>query len=195
MIVNIADELFRIDNKSNDLFSFFRDYIVDDESMIKSESIKIIENGNNEIEIFRQVNNHLCSKKKILFHGVSIKQFSSGLVILGPSGSGKTTLAKKMICADSKSQIICDDKIIIGMKGERLVAWSTPWLGKEHIGSNDVIQIDKIIVTPIKNNLIIMDEKLKVDIILKQIMPITLKSIINVADIVDFIVKNVPFYQ
>ena len=115
--------------------------------------------------------------------------------IIGQSGSGKTTLAKKITSFFNDSKIICDDKIFVGVKDEKIIAWSSPWLGKEKIGINGHSMVDMVIISRVQECKLVTDKNQMIDAILTQIMPISINTIKPVSKVINVLIKQVPFFQ
>ncbi len=63
----------------------------------------------------------------LVLHAAGVLSSQQGLIFTGPSGAGKSTLAQRF--ADQGASVLSDERIILRIDGERIVAYGTPWVG------------------------------------------------------------------
>ncbi len=78
-------------------------------------------------------------------HAAAIEHQGSAILFAAPSGTGKSTHAAlwRMYCDNVK--IINDDKPLIGMDGEILTVFGTPWSGKDVKNENIYVPLKAIV--------------------------------------------------
>lgn len=67
-------------------------------------------------------------KGKLLVHALTIVVDDWGYVLFGRAGSGKSTMAHQWIdYFDERAFILSDDRTILSVENNTLVAWKSPW--------------------------------------------------------------------
>ncbi len=88
--------------------------------------------------ILRKYSKVLLDKySAMLFHGSTVKCGDGAFVFTAPSGTGKSThtaLLKKYL--GDKLTYINDDKPILKVVGDSVIAYGSPWNGKHGLGEN-----------------------------------------------------------
>ena len=82
--------------------------------------------------IFDKIASKLPDYNRLLMHGALIEYEGEGFIFAAPSGTGKTThisLWKKYL--KDKAFIVNGDKPVLTLEGDNVVAYGTPWCGKE----------------------------------------------------------------
>lgn len=89
------------------------------------------------LAIFRKIANAIPSTNRLVFHGATISYEGHAYVFTAPSGTGKTThirLWKRTFRDDV--DIINGDKPILRIQSTQVIAYGTPWAGKERWETN-----------------------------------------------------------
>lgn len=95
--------------------------------------------------LYRDIPNLLIGEGVILIHGVLIEHNRKGYIFTGPSGVGKSTHASFWIeLYPTNTQIINGDKVLLKLTNNGVVAYGSPWKGKERIGINKRVKLDSI---------------------------------------------------
>ena len=159
--INLANMTVRIEGVYDTLREYCKEYIATDEK-IEDFSIVITpadiqrerENGeyernsDNYIEIIMallKVADELPGRNKVLMHGAVVAWKQAGYIFTAPSGTGKTThvrLWKKYFGSDA--EIINGDKPILEVREDEIIAYGTPWAGKERLQKNSCVPVKGI---------------------------------------------------
>ena len=149
--------------------------------------------------VYRQIAEKLPDYDAFLIHGAALRIDDKGYLLSGPSGTGKTTHAKlwKKEFAD-RMRIINDDKPILRIVDDTIVAYGSPWSGKEKWYNNNSAPLKAIIfVNQAKENHIEkMDKKQSWDQIMNQVYRSTeLNNMKKTLEFVDKMVNTIPIYS
>ncbi|MBR4911017.1 MAG: hypothetical protein IKZ47_06830 [Clostridia bacterium] len=148
--------------------------------------------------IYRQIAEKLPRYHRAVMHGAVIAYKGKAYMFIAKSGTGKTThigLWKKYFEGVS---VINGDKPIIAAGDNGIIAYGTPWAGKEMEQSNISAPLAGIcLIKRSKNNSIRKlgsDEALNA--LFKQVyMPEDPESLRLTISLIDDIIKHVPFYE
>jgi len=94
--------------------------------------------------ILRKIAQHSLMHNRLLMHGACIAYGGKGYIFVAPSGTGKTTHVKlwqRML--GERAAIVNGDKPILSL-GEEILAFGTPWNGKENLGSPGAVPLAAI---------------------------------------------------
>jgi hypothetical protein len=97
------------------------------------------------ILLCRKVQQALLLHRCLLIHSVALEMAGDGYLLLGQSGVGKTTLARHCLQALPDARIINGDKPLVRFLHERILAYGTPWCGKENYGGNGCVPIRRLV--------------------------------------------------
>ncbi len=97
------------------------------------------------LSVYRKIARILPMYQGFLMHGVVIEAFGTGIALVAASGMGKSTHAGywKELFGD-ETIIINGDKPILRLKNGKLIAYGTPWAGKEGLNENRGTELRKI---------------------------------------------------
>lgn len=160
--INLANMIIRIQGVHDTLREYCKDYItakeVSEENFeitVTSEDIrrergtgKYEQNSDNYIEIILtllKIADELPDRNKFLMHGAVVAWKQEGYIFTAPSGTGKTTHArlwKKYLGSDV--EIINGDKPVLEVTEEQIIAYGTPWAGKERLQKNSCVPVKGI---------------------------------------------------
>jgi len=105
--------------------------------------------NDNELErvfIYREIAERMPSYNTFLMHASAIAVDGEAYLFTGPSGTGKTThtkLWKKEL--QDRMRVINDDKPLIKITSDEIVACGSPWCGKELWNNNIVAPLKAIV--------------------------------------------------
>ena len=150
--IKIADIRIRLNNRYDDVELLCHDYIVDDEPFDFSvevteadisEEMKLADGdvscGYAEtVCLHRKIAEQLWRYDAFLLHAALISCDGEGYAFAARSGVGKSThigLWRKVF--GDRVRVINGDKPIIRFTEEGILAYGTPWNGKEGFGEND----------------------------------------------------------
>lgn len=97
--------------------------------------------------IYRDVALILLKKNVFLVHGVLLKINNIGILFMAPSGTGKSTHARLWLNKfGDKATILNGDKPLLKVENGHIVAYGSPWKGKEKIGNGECVRLEKICI-------------------------------------------------
>ena len=156
--INLANMIIRIQGVYDTLREYCKEYITTEKEIedfsitVTSEEIQNERESNeydqksdNYIEIIMtllKIADELPDRNKFLMHGALVAWKRAGYIFTAPSGTGKTThvrLWKKYLGSDA--EIINGDKPILEVKEDEIVAYGTPWAGKERLQKNTCVPV------------------------------------------------------
>ena len=159
MIYEIAGKRIKINNRCTYTDQFCREYLSDDQQSSfdleigltaeefaeeKAHAAQYPDGYVENIAIYRKLCYALTKYDLFLFHGAVLVYDGKGYLFTGRSGSGKSTHVRLWRKFVPDSYILNGDKPLIEKRGERLVAYGTPWNGKEGIGRKGSAEIAAI---------------------------------------------------
>lgn len=114
------------------------------------EGIKIREFDNAYLEtlaVYRKICKCLLDKNIILFHGSVVSVDGVGYLFTAKSGTGKSTHTRYW-CEYFKDRalMINDDKPLIEIKDDCVIAYGTPWDGKHRLSNNTKVKLKSICI-------------------------------------------------
>ena len=157
--IKIADINVLVHNKYEFTKAFCKDYLTDeertdlevsctDEEMseeIKASEIDITAEFVESVCIHRAIAEKLAEFDAFLLHSALIECDGTGVAFAAHSGVGKSThigLWKKVY--GDRVRIINGDKPIVRFIDGKVMAYGTPWLGKEGFGVNDLCPLKAV---------------------------------------------------
>ena len=198
-LIKISDLITEIEYSDERIVKICRDYIVNSG---KADIKAVFETSDdfslNLSELYRQIAEQLPSFSRAVFHGAVVSYKQNAYMFIAKSGTGKTThinLWRKYI---NGVGIINGDKPIISANGKSIVAYGTPWAGKENLQSNTCAPIKGIcVIKRTKTNSIRKLNKTEaLSAIMKQVYIPRNENALNLTmGIIDDIITTVPFYE
>ncbi len=96
--------------------------------------------GNGELEftaVYRKLTDWLISYGIMLMHGSVIAVDGQAYLFTAKSGTGKSTHTRLWReYFGNRAVMVNDDKPLLALKGESVIAYGTPWNGKHRLGCN-----------------------------------------------------------
>ena len=86
--------------------------------------------------LYRSLCLQLPQFNRMLLHAAILEYDGSAYAFLGRSGTGKSTHTGLWLQAFEGAKIVNGDKPILGINDNGVIAYGTPWMGKEGRGSN-----------------------------------------------------------
>lgn len=212
MKIRMADLTISIHNRYPDIEEYCSDYIVDEEetedftASVSQEEIlledrKVSPSWPGEAElacIYRFIGYRLTQYSGLIMHAVIMEVNGTGIAILADSGTGKTTLARNILSAyQGKARIINGDKPILRLIDHHLMAYGTPWNGKERYGCNDSVELKKLcfIRRGPRNSIEGADAEKTMELLFPQLLiPVDEESVYVFCDLVDRILDVTESY-
>lgn len=156
--INLANMIIHIQGVYDTLREYCKEYITtkkeiedfsitvtSEEIQNERESNEYDQKSDNYIEIIMtllKIADELPDRNKFLMHGALVAWKRAGYIFTAPSGTGKTThvrLWKKYLGSDA--EIINGDKPILEVKEDEIIAYGTPWAGKERLQKNTCVPV------------------------------------------------------
>lgn len=159
--INLANMVIRIQGVYDTLREYCKNYITIDEETedfsitVTPEDIQrerrtgeYEQNSDNYIEIIMallKLADELPDRNRFLMHGAVVSWKQEGYIFTAPSGTGKTThvrLWKEHLGPDV--EIINGDKPVLEVGEDEIIAYGTPWAGKERLQKNSCVPVKGI---------------------------------------------------
>ncbi len=208
--VDFANLNIEINTKYEYTYNLCKDYLTEGEPVFTVSPTD--EQVDREIEIseftpprgyaesictYRLISEEMPMYNRIIFHGAVISYKNNGYIFTAPSGTGKTThisLWKKYI---EGVDIVNGDKPLLQIENGKVIAYATPYAGKEGYQNHSSAEIKGIclIVRGNENRI----RKVRAGEILTQLMnqlylPEKPEATLKTLDLLDELVKTVPLY-
>ncbi|MCQ3035147.1 MAG: hypothetical protein MJ248_02885 [Bacilli bacterium] len=158
----VADHIFSVDS----IFDYVHEYLKDYRSELTPSFVIKIEKQDilNELQfnnndktlspawyeasaVYRKLMNKITKDGYLLFHGSCIAiDRKIGVLFAGISGAGKSThasLYKKYLL--DRCNYINDDKPILKIDDDSVIAYGTPWSGKSNLNTDEKIELKAIV--------------------------------------------------
>ncbi len=188
---------FITENDSHDHEIKLSVYDIDNENKIYPEkSMSMLESR----AFLRKICTLLIEKYEGMFlHCAAIKYNGKAYLFTAPSGTGKTThirLWKKHL--GDKVEIINGDKPLLRKIGNEIIAYGTPWQGKEDYGCNTSAPIGGIFLIhrAEENSIVKATVKESLPFLLSQtVRPYEKENLIKLFDVLEYMVNNIPIYN
>lgn len=156
--IKLANMIIRIRGVHDTLREYCKEYIIAQENLTEDFTVTVTqediqrerrkedeEKSDNYMEIIAtllKIADELPDRNKLLMHGAVVAWKNAGYIFTAPSGTGKTThirLWKKYLGSDV--EIINGDKPVLEVKEKEIIAYGTPWAGKERLQKNNSVPV------------------------------------------------------
>ena len=209
--VNFSDLTIEINSIYQYTYDFCKDYICNQspdfsvettEEKIDAEIASVDFNpprGYAEcICLYREIAEKLPTYNRCVFHGAVIEYEGRGFLFTAPSGTGKTTHIRPWKkCFGDKVNIVNGDKPILNIGNDGVVAYSTPYAGKEGYQNHSSVALCGIcLIKRGEENRIerVNPGQYLTDIIKQIYMPFAPEQSIKTLELLDNILSKVPMY-
>ncbi len=212
MIYDIADLRIQITNKYRYTTEYCKKYI----SLDQNSPFDISATANEEgflkekegspdfpdayienICIYRDICNQLPKFNRFLLHAAIIDYDDNGYAFLGQSGIGKTTHTSLWLKHIPDTKIINGDKPILRVENDKIYAYGTPWMGKEHRGENSRTCLKALcfLEQAKQNSIIKLSQSQAVERIFNQILlPDDEENVSMTLELVDKMIMLLPIF-
>ena len=213
-VIKMANLNIKIDNKYEYTKELCKDYIIQiDKDKIDLEVCASEEEIEKECEscsyeyskeyceatcIYRNICNKIIINNRFFLHASLVEVDGESYAFAAKSGTGKSTHTFLWLeYFKEKARIINGDKPILEIKEGKLIAYGTPWCGKEGFNVNTSSPIKSIcfIERGENNELSKIEEVEIIDRLIQQLeLPREKEEIEKLFDMLDWVIKNIPFY-
>jgi len=149
--------------------------------------------------VYRQIVNTLLQHDVLLFHGSVIAVDGVGYLFTAKSGTGKSTHTRLWREAfGSRAVMVNDDKPLLKIADDRVIAYGTPWAGKHHLSTNIAVPLKAIceIRRGTINEIKPVEKKTIFPMLCQQsYRPLALDSVSHLLRLIDRLGEFVQFYQ
>lgn len=99
------------------------------------------------LAVYRKICTELLNRDTLLFHGSVIAVDGKGYLFTAKSGTGKSTHTSLWRRAfGERAEMINDDKPLLKIKENGILACGTPWNGKHRLGCNKIVPLKAICI-------------------------------------------------
>ena len=190
MIIRLANRYIEINNLYHFIVDYCSDYVIKDTKKLpipdfsikvdiedidfertksaaedKKEGIPIRHFTDEYLEtlaVYRKIAEQMLSCDTILFHGSVIAVDGIGYLFTAKSGTGKSTHARLWReTFGNRAVMVNDDKPLLQITKEGVIAYGTPWDGKHRLSTNTSVPLKGICILEraAKNHIIRLDSK------------------------------------
>lgn len=148
--------------------------------------------------IYRQIAEVLPYHSRAVMHGAVISYKEKAYMFIAKSGTGKTTHINLWREFFGGVKVINGDKPVIAADGKNIIAYGTPWAGKEGLQENTSAPLCGIcLLKQGKENCIRkLDSNAAFKAIIRQVfLPESAESLNLTMNLIDDIIRYVPFYE
>ena len=222
--IKIANRIVKINPMYSYIESYCRDYVVDDKLQCdfevttsqkdidfeREKSRKQCEARDIDVSIYpdsyletlsvyRKIAVNMLDHNTVLFHGSVIAVDGVGYLFTATSGTGKSTHTRLWReHFGNRAVMVNDDKPLLSVDNNTVIAHGTPWNGKHQLGCNTSVPIKAIcVLTRDTYNHIepITVTEVYPMLLQQSYRPSQIEKSIKQLDIIDRIIKNCSFYS
>ena len=155
------------------------------------------------LAVYRKIAEQMSSCDTILFHGSVIAVDGEGYLFTAKSGTGKSTHARlwREVFGD-RAVMVNDDKPLLRITKDGVIAYGTPWDGKHRLSSNTSVPLRGICILErsAKNHIVRLDSKEQLRSAYPMMVQQTHKSsnpasARKTMELIDKLVEVVPIYR
>ena len=155
------------------------------------------------LAVYRKIAKQMLSYDTILFHGSVIAVDGFGYLFTAKSGTGKSTHARlwRETFGD-RAVMVNDDKPLLRITKDGVIAYGTPWDGKHRLSSNTSVPLKGICILEraAKNHIIRLDSKEQLRGAYPMMVQQTHKSshpasALKTMELIDRLMEAVPIYR
>lgn len=155
------------------------------------------------LAVYRKIAEQMLSYDTILFHGSVIAVDGCGYLFTAKSGTGKSTHARlwRETFGD-RAVMVNDDKPLLRITKEGVIAYGTPWDGKHRLSSNTSVPLKGICILErsAKNHIVRLDSKEQLRSAYPMMVQQTHKSsnpssARRTMELIDGLMEAVPIYR
>ncbi len=106
------------------------------------------------LAVYRQIASGMTAFSTFLMHGSVISTAGQGYMICAPSGVGKSTRTKLWLEEIPDSFVVNGDKPLLRVEKDRVIAFGTPWCGKEGWNRNTSVPLRAVFLLERGENMV-----------------------------------------
>lgn len=147
--------------------------------------------------IFRHITEEIVDFNGIFVHSSVVKMDDKGFMFLGRSGAGKSTHSIGWLKTFKDAEVINGDKPILRFFDDGIYAYGSPWCGIEGLHKNTKVKLHSAaFVEKAKENKIysVGDKEVFSKMLNQTVVPKTPKRRIKHFELLDRLIKELPFY-
>lgn len=218
----IADKVIEVTSMYEDVHDYCKDYVTDespDFSVTISQQdidyetqseLKCAEKEGRkpyistddyreELAVYRKIAEKMPDYDTILFHGSVIAADGHGFLFTAKSGTGKSTHTRlwREYLGD-KAVMINDDKPLLKITDNEVIAYGTPYNGKHRLGCNSSVPLKAICILTRgeKNSIVPIGKSEAYTMLLQQVYrPKDALQMTKTLKLIDRMAENVEFYR
>lgn len=208
--IKIADTIINIHGQYPYLKEYCRNYITEEaetdlefeltKKEIQAEADKTCQNLPylETLAALRKIAEAMPKRNRFLMHGTVVAWKDQGFIFTAPSGTGKSTHAalwKKYL--GEEVRIINGDKPILEVKEGEILAYGTPWAGKERWEENTCVKLKGIcfLQRGQKNQIRKITAGEALPLLLRQVYyPSSAEAAGKTLELLDLVLREVPLY-
>ena len=148
--------------------------------------------------VYRAISEILPLYNRIIFHGAVISYKGNGYIFTAPSGTGKTTHIKLWEKYVDGVEIVNGDKPLLQIENGSVIAYATPYAGKEGYQNHSLAEIKGIcLIKRGTENRIrrVTSGEVLTRLMAQMYLPENPESTLKTLDLLDSLVKTVPLYE
>ena len=220
--IKLADVVIRIEPMFDYMREYCQEYITEEQSAFtvrtenadiafeRERSAKEAEREDNAhiispdayletLAVYRQIAEHLPLLDTVLFHGSVIAVDGAGYLFTAKSGTGKSThtrLWREQF--GNRAVMVNDDKPLLKITEDGVVAYGTPWNGKHRLSTNMSVPLKAICVLTrdTVNHIEEIGPGEAYQMLLQQTYrPMDKASMVQTLKLIDGMMKNTRFYK
>ena len=106
------------------------------------------------LAVYRKIASGMTAFSTFLMHGSVISAAGQGYMICAPSGIGKSTRTKLWLEEIPDSFVVNGDKPLLRVEEDRVIAFGTPWCGKEGWNRNTSVPLRAVFLLERGENMV-----------------------------------------
>lgn len=147
--------------------------------------------------LYRSLCRQIPLLNRMLLHASIISFQGNGYAFLGRSGTGKSTHTKLWMQYIDGVDVVNGDKPILQFIDDNILAYGTPWMGKENWGKNTVVPLKGLcfLEQAKENSIEKLTKNQAIPYIFSQVfLPDDEDAVAKSLELIDKLVDNVPMY-
>ncbi|MDO4466012.1 MAG: hypothetical protein Q4C49_03270 [Bacillota bacterium] len=157
--IELANKTIRIHSLYDEVYEMCKGYYVEDEKVdfevISTQDLIDQEKDHlpfpdsylETVSIYRQIIEKMLDYSTFMMHGsVLASDRKHAFMFTAPSGTGKTTHTNLWLQNCPSAFVVNGDKPLLKVEGNQVLAYGTPWSGKERMNTNCCVPLKAIVI-------------------------------------------------